>query len=49
MVEIGYNEAFLKESLHSMLSISFFLFLMTALTTVLAMVSLRRYEGLNFL
>ena len=48
MVEIGYNETFLKENLHSMLSIPFFLFLMTALATVLAMVSLRRYEGFKF-
>lgn len=48
MAEIGYNETFLKENLHSMLSIPFFLFLMTALATVLAMVSLRRYEGFKF-
>lgn len=48
MLEIGYSDAFLKENLHSMLSIPFFLFLMTALATVLAMVSLRRYEGLKF-
>ena len=48
MLEIGYSDAFLKENLHSMLSIPFFLFLMTALATVLAMVSLRRYDGLKF-
>ena len=48
LLEIGYNEAFLKENLHSMLSIPFFLFLMTALATVLAMISLRRYEGFKF-
>ena len=48
LLEIGYNESFLKENLHSMLSIPFFLFLMTALATVLAMVSLRRYEGFKF-
>ena len=48
MLEIGYNETFLKENLHSMLSIPFFLFLMTALATVLAMISLRRYEGFKF-
>ena len=48
MLEIGYSESFLKENLHSMLSIPFFLFLMTALATVLAMVSLRRYDGLKF-
>ena len=48
LIEIGYNETFLKESLHSMLSIPFFLFLMTALATVLAMVSLRRYDGFKF-
>ena len=48
MLEIGYNESFLKESLHSMLAIPFFLFLMTALATVLAMVSLRKYEGFKF-
>lgn len=48
MLDTGYSESFLKESLHSMLSIPFFLFLMTALATVLAMVSLRRYEGFKF-
>ena len=48
MLEIGYSRSFLKENLHSMLSIPFFLFLMTALATVLAMVSLRRYDGLKF-
>jgi lipopolysaccharide export system permease protein len=48
MIEIGYNETFLKENLHSMLSLPFFLFLMTALATVLAMVSLRRYDGFKF-
>lgn len=48
MIDIGYNESFLKENLHSMLSLPFFLFLMTALATVLAMISLRRYDGLKF-
>ena len=48
MIETGYNENFLKENLHSMLSLPFFLFLMTALATVLAMISLRRYDGFKF-
>ena len=48
MIDVGYNETFLKENLHSMLSLPFFLFLMTALATVLAMVSLRRYDGFKF-
>ena len=48
MLEIGYNEEFLKISLHSMLSMPFLLFLMTALATVLAMISFKRYEGFKF-
>ena len=38
----GYNEAFLNESLHSMLSLPFFLFLMTALSSVLTMGTLKK-------
>ena len=48
MIKAGYNENFLQENLHSMLSLPFFLFLMTALATVLAMISLRRYDGFKF-
>jgi len=44
----GYSDAFLKETLHAMLTIPFFLLLMTALATVLAMTSLRRNEGFKF-
>ena len=49
MIDIGYNELFLKQSLHTMLSLPFFLFLMTALASILVMISLRRYDGYKFL
>lgn len=48
MLEIGYNKEFLRVSFHKMLSIPFLLLLMTALATVLAMISLKKYEGFKF-
>ena len=48
MLEIGYNKEFLNVSFHKMLSIPFLLLLMTALATVLAMISLKKYEGFKF-
>ena len=45
----GYNNRFLKQSLHSMLSLPFFLFLMTALAAILTMHTLKRSDNLRFI
>ena len=46
LLENGYSNAFLKESLHKMLSIPFFLFFMTALASLFTMNTLKK--GDNF-
>lgn len=45
----GYNEIFLNQSLHSMLSMPFFLFIMTALASILIMNSLKRFNNFSFI
>ena len=47
LLKNGYNQAFLNESLHSMLSLPFFLFLMTALASIFTMTSLKKSDNLN--
>ena len=42
LIETGYNSSFLDESLHSMLSLPFFLFLMTSIASILGMHTLKR-------
>ena len=49
LVENGYNEFFLKESLHLMLSLPFFLFLMTALSAIFTMNSLKKTDNLKLI
>jgi lipopolysaccharide export system permease protein len=49
LIEGGYNNSFLKQSLHTMLSLPFFLFLMTALAAVLTMNTLRKSENFKFI
>ena len=49
LIESGYNDVFLKQSLHTMLSLPFFLFLMTALATVLTLNALRESENSQFI
>ena len=41
----GYNKIFLNQSLHSMLSMPFFLFIMTALASILIMSTLKRSKN----
>ena len=41
----GYSEPFLNQSLHSMLSMPFFLFLMTGLASILSMNTLKRSDN----
>ncbi len=49
LLENGYNELFLKESLHKMLSLPFFLFLMTALASIFAMNTLKREDNFKLI
>ena len=45
----GYNKAFLNQSLHSMLSMPFFLFLMTALASILTLNTLKKSDNFKFI
>ena len=45
----GYNDLFLKQSLHSMLSMPFFLFIMTALASILIMNTLKRSNNFRYI
>ena len=45
----GYSENFLNQSIHSMLSLPFFLFLMTALAAVLTLNTLKRSDNIKFI
>ena len=45
----GYNKPFLNQSLHTMLSIPFFLFLMTSLAAILTMNTLKRSDNIKFI
>jgi lipopolysaccharide export system permease protein len=48
LLDNGYNEIFLKQSLHTMLSLPFFLFLMTAIASILTLNTLQRSDNLKF-
>ena len=45
----GYNKQFLNQSLHSMLSLPFFLFLMTALASIITMGTMKRAENFKLI
>ena len=45
----GYNKPFLNQSLHTMLSMPFFLFLMTSLAAILTMNTLKRSDNIKFI
>ena len=49
LLDKGYNSSFLNESLHLMLVLPFFLFLMTAVASILTMHTLKRSENLKFI
>ncbi len=49
LVNNGYNKIFLNQSLHSMLSLPFFLFLMTALASTLTLNTLKRSDNFKFI
>ena len=46
-IDNGYNKRFLNQSFHSMFSLPFFLFLMTALASILTMNTLKKSDNLN--
>ena len=45
----GYNERFLNQSLHTMLALPFFLFLMTAIAAILTMNTLKKSDNLKYI
>lgn len=47
LLKNGYNKVFLNQSLHSMLSLPFFLLLMTALAAILTMNTLKRSDNFS--
>ena len=49
LVNQGYNKIFLNQSLHSMLSMPFFLFIMTSLASILVMNTLKKSNNLKFI
>ena len=49
LLDRGYNKRFLNQSLHSMLSLPFFLFLMTAIASILTMNTLKKSDNLKFI
>jgi lipopolysaccharide export system permease protein len=48
LIANGYNDIFLNQSLHSMLTLPFFLLLMTALASILTMNTLKKSDNLKF-
>ena len=49
LINKGYNERFLNQSLHYMLSLPFFLFIMTALASILTMGTLKKSNNVKFI
>ena len=47
--ENGYNKVFLNQSLHKLLSLPFFLFLMTAVASILTMNTLKKSDNFKFI
>ena len=49
MLDKGYNEEFLKQSMHSMMTLPFYLFMMTALASILTLHTMKNSENLKFI
>ena len=49
LINQGYNKIFLNQSLHSMLSMPFFLFIMTSLASILVMSTLKKSNNVKFI
>tara|TARA_B100001248_G_scaffold209252_1_gene163319 strand:+ start:25382 stop:26470 length:1089 start_codon:yes stop_codon:yes gene_type:complete len=48
LINNGYNQRFLNQSLHAMLTLPFLLFLMTSLASILTLYTLKRSDNLKF-
>ncbi len=49
LLDNGYNKPFLNQSLHTMLSMPFFLFLMTGLAAILTMNTLKKSDNIKYI
>jgi len=49
LINRGYNKIFLEQSLHSMLSMPFFLFIMSSLACILALGTLKKSNNVKFI
>ncbi len=49
LINQGYNKIFLEQSLHSMLSMPFFLFIMSSLASILALGTLKKSNNVKFI
>ena len=49
MLDKGYNKEFLKQSLHTMMTLPFYLFVMTAIATILTLHTMKNSENIKFI
>ena len=49
LLNSGYNKMFLNQSLHTLLSLPFFLLLMTALASILTLNTLKKSDNFKFI
>ena len=49
LLKNGYNKTFLNQSLHTLLSLPFFLLMMTAIASILTMNTLKKSDNLKFI
>ena len=49
MINKGYNKDFLKQSLHTMMTLPFYLFMMTALAAILTLHTMKNSENFKFI
>ena len=49
LLKNGYNKTFLNQSMHTLLSLPFFLLMMTAIASILTMNTLKKSDNLKFI
>ena len=49
LVKQGYNEEFLRQASHSMMTLPFYLFVMTALAAILTLHTMKNAENFKFI
>ena len=49
LINDGYNKRFLNQNLHSLLSLPFFLLMMTAIASIMTMNTLKKSDNLKFI